>query len=1590
MSEKTIRIRTNLDERPYYLKFKLEQKFDFLDILSLRISQEEIYRKFCADYGVVIGRVTANEGFGIPNAKVSIFIPLDEIDSSNGLISGLYPYEHTTDKNDKGVRYNLLPKKRKNECHLPVGSFPNKREVLDNDVMLEIYKKYYKFTTTTNNAGDFMLFGIPVGTHTIHLDVDVSDIGFATRRPYDLTVNGSVSTLFDSPTKFKVSNDLDSLRHIIKGTTSVDVKPFWGENEDCDVGINRVDYNIPERIESSAIFMGSVIADEDKHSINRHCRARKKTGKLCELTTGAGNIEMIRKTEDGNVEYKLIKGGRVIDDDGTWVYQVPMNLKPMVTDEFGNLVESEDPRKGLFSEAEVRFRIKMDVTGGEGRIREKAEYLVPHNPTDDSEIDYNFDSNTSDRNFFKMKWNKIYTIRNFIPRFQANIGFGVDNRNWVGIKEVDRCDDKTNFPYSRMDTNVNPLFSIIMTLLSVLVIIVTMLNKFIIPIINILIWVINWIMNIVNNVILSIERWLCSFITGWQNTFCPLRCCGGTVLNWCISASFCPVSSTSQPIPSIKYLGCLSMKCEQSSTSGVNCGGNPQGAIFAPGCECCDCNDNCNDISCSGNDGGCTLNIYDTDQSTDTHPVFHTKYNNSSYPPGTIDASGFKYISCVGSGLADYFEMFTFDFYNDWINGTLYYFLFKYKRKAKRRTFCDVDYTCTHNSNLFCMENHIADTSVQPQPDLVDSFQDFFGVDLHTPMAEKAWETRVISTGLIKEFDNHMYYAPYSNGHKLYATDITCLGGTYKCDVDGFPYIIDRIPTTTYNRGPLFDTTEVECVNPSTGQLQTIVTESGIIGYGGGEDGLFMNVNPLGLFVNYCQSRHIRLQSELGRNIDEEDGWSGATQNVDVNNTIGMLDTGQWNNYIDNSGPQTCDGVLDQPIPLELLNGPESQDIFDEYVRYGIRGLNTPNAAINGIFDGVVAGKMYDPGFVSINGYSAHTIFRGFNGYNYGAGDAEYGFGNNTPSPDFQPDVKGLPYNNSYYFYFGLRPSKSAINKLNTRFLTDCDYFPQNDFILEGVTTDVTLVGGNNGTLTVEILGGDEPYEYEIIGPNGFNQWLNGVNNNLLSFTNLFSGTYIITVIDSTNGSARGVFMINEPPAMVANISSINPTSFGVCNGNITVNNISGGNPPGGNYNITLSSSTAVISNQYNQFPVEFSGLCGGNYQTIISDGNVSEFYHISLITPPPMNIIVQWTNISCHDVGDGQVNVSVNGGVTPYDIHLTSASNGYDSFGSSFSNLIEGNYILEVFDNNGGTPNTIMVNGNYLTPPINSVNINMVNPNQLGMVINNNGLGLRCNGNTNGSLYGSIYGGTPPYTINYGFGPDELLGNNTYIKNNLGASPYNFIVTDDNGCTTSINQTIYQPISLQLTIDEVNHVSCHGGDNASIKVSFGGGVPESNQQIYSNYHQHNVNAYKIQLYDDGGTLIDEKIIKYNSSGIPSTNTVTFDAGILIPAGDYIVKLYDYYSVTSNWGCLIDKTVTVTEPPTLICGGYPVDSTTITLYANGGTPSYQYRVNDSGWSSWSSNPTFTVSTADTDYQCQARDANIVCTSTIITIHTPTT
>jgi len=252
-----------------FIQIKLEQNVKTIEVLSMKIGTEDIYQNLNSDYGVLVGRVIANGGVGIPNAKISIFIPLDD-DINDSEIYSVYPYKSPRDKNLEGKRYNLLPRVSQFDFSTktfkprqPFGSMFIEPELMVNDIFMKVYKKYYKYTAITNKSGDYMIFGVPVGTHTVHMSVDITDIGEYSMNPASMVTNlGYSPNLFtDNNTRIKESNDIDDLPHIETQEISVDIRPFWGDKNNFEIGITRQDFRIRANIASQFTIFGSVFTD---------------------------------------------------------------------------------------------------------------------------------------------------------------------------------------------------------------------------------------------------------------------------------------------------------------------------------------------------------------------------------------------------------------------------------------------------------------------------------------------------------------------------------------------------------------------------------------------------------------------------------------------------------------------------------------------------------------------------------------------------------------------------------------------------------------------------------------------------------------------------------------------------------------------------------------------------------------------------------------------------------------------------------------------------------------------------------------------------------------------------------------------------------------------------------------------------------------------------------------------------------------------------------------------------------------------------------------------------------------------------------
>ena len=382
------RIRTQLGTNRT-IQVNLDQNYDQLDILSLQIFPNDTYTRSCADFGVICGRVFCNRGLGLVNARVAVFIPIEQIDESNPIISTLYPYKSFEDFNEDGYKYNLLPYSQSHSGHVAVGTFPDRIDALVNSGVIEVYDKYYKFTAKTNDAGDYMIFGIPIGQYDLFMQVDVSDIGEFSLTPQDLIRLGRATEAQVNGTKFKFSENYSELPQIITLKKVIQVAPFYGQDGICDHYIVRADFDLTSEaqleLRPTAVFMGSLISDVDKKKLKRRCRVPAKQGWLCNLVSGPGQIQTIRQTVNTDVygrpileEFRLENDGKLIDENGAWVVELPMNLDYTYTDEFGIRRISYDGSVGVPIRGKYRFKVKWQQSPSLKEETKRGYFLVPN------------------------------------------------------------------------------------------------------------------------------------------------------------------------------------------------------------------------------------------------------------------------------------------------------------------------------------------------------------------------------------------------------------------------------------------------------------------------------------------------------------------------------------------------------------------------------------------------------------------------------------------------------------------------------------------------------------------------------------------------------------------------------------------------------------------------------------------------------------------------------------------------------------------------------------------------------------------------------------------------------------------------------------------------------------------------------------------------------------------------------------------------------------------------------------------------------------------------------------------------------------
>ena len=1017
--DKSYRIHTNI-AKDTLLQVNMTQDFDFLEVLSLRLRQKDAYRLHSSNYGVIIGRVLANDAFGIPNAKLSVFVERDTNDSTD--IEALYPYSEVTTRDKEGRRYNILPDYSDDDCYRVVGTFPNKRLMLDDDMQLEIYDKYYRFTTVTNSAGDYMIFGVPTGNTTLHVDIDLSDIGVLSQKPRDFEYKGYNLSMFDNPNQFKESTNLDNLAQIFSQNRGVFVNPFWGDADNGIASLTRADIQIEYKFEPTCVFIGSIVSDNEGHAIGHKCEPDVNNGMNDQLVGGSGTIEMIRKTTDGLVEEYQVQGNQLIDENGVWCYQIPMNLDFIGTDEYGNIVPTDNPSKGIPTRAQVRFRISKNETNDEGFSRHTAKYLVPMNPifsekstiptidVNGSEIErmYNFGSATPDNCFRDLYWNNVYSVKNYIPKIQ--IAHRPISKNYSALKGANLAGDLNPIPFNKLRIDIPFTYMMTCILMEILLKIVTL--------INLILCVVYSIINIIDKILKVLRR------IPVAKRFVP---------------SFEKV---------LEGLSCLYMSAglEEGNT------------VYYPGCWC------------NGFPKKCPEEFGEGCEKRTSSPSYEDR---------------------VQRNLAKEYKIVKLDFYQDWINGCLYMPLW-YWRKRKKRTFL-FGLIKRRAKNEFCSCENDTYTRLKTYTTCEIPY-DNVSFDVYERFAserEEKWHKNKSKwirymRGIIRPFTNKdnlvvYYYAALQatsdnrnpkqalserpkgfHAVRLYATDLILLGNLTENNIYGIPQFFRCLPSTTANVPAIATIEEANSEEIETSDEQTEVTDSEdggttvVTGMDWGRKDVSSKESPMykgGLFMDlacaYVNTKaksciNVERLSELGVTLDTtyvmRYSRNGMSKEGEIK-TDGFITKLELDDMENRAMFATLNHIGFIPQPYQASVSACTTQVLDSNTNYFVPKFKYIYPVD---FDGRQQIFMdryrngFDQALSDVKDESYITFRLGAESGKTRMENSEHKIRHFYRTKE-NSDAFYMPlYNNSYYFYFGVKKGNTAIDKFNEMFNADC------------------------------------------------------------------------------------------------------------------------------------------------------------------------------------------------------------------------------------------------------------------------------------------------------------------------------------------------------------------------------------------------------------------------------------------------------------------------------------------------------------------------------------------------------------------------
>lgn len=344
-------------------------------------------------------------------------------------------------------------------------------------------------------------------------------------------------------------------------------------------------------------------------------------------------------------------------------------------------------------------------------------------------------------------------------------------------------------------------------------------------------------------------------------------------------------------------------------------------------------------------------------------------------------------------------------------------------------------------------------------------------------------------------------------------------------------------------------------------------------------------------------------------------------------------------------------------------------------------------------------------------------------------------------------------------------------------------------------TTIPAYCDSANGSAALVVTGGTTPYTYS---------WSNGESTS--SISSLTQGTYTVAVMDKLHCTSTSEVLI-ENELKVA-INQIQGSSCGNADG-IAQAIVSGGYTP---YSYNWSNGITLS--------VDSSLTPGMHYVNIIDSIGcaVTQTINIGNNGTGPAITLNSITNNLCAGQTNGSINISISGGVSPYQISWSNGATTEDLTG-----IKAGTYQVIAMD----ADSCLSMNDFTVTAP-SAISSSIVTTNASCAM-------------SDGKAVIVVSGGVEPYQYQW------ESGNIQQIEEGLSAGIYSVTVTDNNNCTTVKPVMIANVGGPVISINGVTGVNCNYPNSGAIDIGIAGGSPP-----YSYLWDNNVTTQDLSNIPEG------------------------------------------------------------------------------------------------------------------------------------------